>query len=59
MEERIYVDFGENTTLFPENIPLAMSYVPYQQWNEIYSSKEGFNEGTMFPELNQKFMMGG
>lgn len=43
---------------FPEKTPIGMAYVPYQQWGEIYDAKEGFNRGTMFPELDYPFKGG-
>ena len=30
---------------------IAMSYVPWQQWNNIYNSEEAFNRGTIFASL--------
>lgn len=38
---------------------LAMSYVPVQQWNTLYEIEEGFDRGTIFPELDKPFMGGG
>lgn len=48
-----------NTTRFPKNTPLAMAYVPFQQWNEVYTEDEAFKNGTLFPELNLPFERGG
>lgn len=42
-------------TVFPEKTPLAMAYVPYQLWGEVYDAENGMAQGTMFPELNQPF----
>lgn len=47
------------TSSFPKNTPLAMSYVPFQQWGEVYDEDEAFNAGTLFPELNYPFERGG
>lgn len=44
---------------FPANTPLAMAYVPFQQWGDVYEAQEGFEKGTIFPELDFPFMMGG
>lgn len=44
---------------FPRSTPLAMAYVPFQQWGEVYSEDEAFNKGTLFPELNFPFEIGG
>lgn len=43
---------------FPENTPIGMAYVPYQQWGEIYAANDGFCRGTMFPELDYPFKGG-
>lgn len=36
-------------------MPLAMGYVPWQQWRKIYNPEEGLCNGTIFPELNLQF----
>lgn len=38
-----------------DNFPLAMAYVPWQCWNQVYDLEEGFQAGTIFPELNLPF----
>jgi hypothetical protein len=43
---------------FPEHTPLAMAYVPFQQWEEPYSDEKGFDRGTIFPELDMPFAPG-
>jgi hypothetical protein len=48
----------EKISPFPAKTPLAMSYVPYQQWGEVYDAQESLNEGTLFPDLNFKFERG-
>lgn len=40
---------------FPENTPIAMAYVPMQQWKETYDIEDGFCRGTVFPELDLPF----
>lgn len=35
---------------------LAMAYVPMQKWNHTYEPQVGFEQGTIFPELNLPFM---
>lgn len=35
-----------------DSLPIAMAYVPMQKWNTTYEPDEGFNHGTIFPELN-------
>ncbi len=43
---------------FPERTPLAMAYVPCQQWGETYNIENGFERGTVFPELDLPFSPG-
>lgn len=38
-----------------ENMPLAMSYVPWQDWEKVYEPCEAIKAGTLFPELNLQF----
>ena len=38
-----------------ENFPLAMAYVPYQQWRNICSTDMALNHGTIFEELMLPF----
>lgn len=33
------------------NLPLAMAYVPWQEWSKPLSASEGLYNGTIFPEL--------
>lgn len=50
-----YSDMKENPTNNLEDMPLAMAYVPYQQWRDLYSPNQGFNRGTIFKELDLPF----
>jgi len=43
-------------TPLPEDITVAMAYVPYQNAQKLYSPQHGLETGTMFPELNKPFM---
>lgn len=36
-------------------LPLAMAYVPWQEWCAIYEVKRGFDRGTIFEELDKPF----
>lgn len=38
-----------------EDMPLAMAYVPWQQWRKIYEPKEALKRGTLFKELDLPF----
>ncbi|MCC8136118.1 MAG: spore coat associated protein CotJA [Ruminococcus sp.] len=51
--------YDGNMPRFPKNTPLAMSYVPFQQWGEVYSEDEAFSSGTLFPQLDFPFEIGG
>lgn len=44
---------GRNTV---ENMSLAMAYVPWQTWRDIYDVEKGFQHGTIFQELNKPFL---
>jgi len=44
---------------FPKNTPLAMAYVPFQQWSETYDDDKALSRGTLFPELDLPFTGGG
>ena len=46
-------------TRLPKNTPLAMAYVPFQQWGETYGDDEAHSRGTLFPELDLPFSKGG
>lgn len=35
---------------------LAMAYVPWQTWRDIYEADKGFHYGTIFKELNMPFV---
>lgn len=45
-------------TLFhePQNVPLAMSYVPIQVWQMLYTPEDGFMRGTIFEQLDLPFI---
>ena len=46
-------------TRFPKNTPIAMAYVPFQQWRETYGDDEALSRGTLFPDLDLPFSKGG
>ena len=45
-------------TRFPSKTPLAMAYVPYQQWGDVYDDDKALCQGTLFPELDLPFRGG-
>lgn len=53
---------GQNngeTSRFPKNTPLAMAYVPFQQWGDVFDNDEALCKGTLFPDLVFPFERGG
>lgn len=38
-----------------DSLPLAMAYVPWQQWDNIYKAEDGLKQGTIFEELDLPF----
>lgn len=39
-----------------ENMPLAMAYVPWQHFSQVYEPDKALAYGTIFPELNKPFL---
>ena len=37
------------------NMPIAMAYVPWQEWRSIYEAEKGLCCGTIFEELYKPF----
>ena len=37
-------------------MPLAMAYVPWQDYKDVYSEEEGWCKGTIFAQLDLDFM---
>ena len=46
---------ASDPTPLPENPVVAMAYVPYQQFNTVYSAEKALDNGTIFPELDKPF----
>jgi len=38
------------------SVPLAMSYTPMQQFNNIYTPAEALKAGTLFADLDKPFL---
>lgn len=38
-----------------QHYSVAMAYVPWQQWQRVYSMEQGFRKGTIFPDLDLPF----
>ena len=49
------IDFSRSSTAGDstpvDELPLAMAYVPMQQWKEPFDGEQGLSAGTIFPEL--------
>lgn len=41
-----------------KNMPIAMAYVPWQEFRNLDNFKNGYNAGTIFKDLNKPFMGG-
>ena len=41
---------------FPDDMPIAMAYVPWQQWRNLYEPCRGLESGTIFMELDKPFL---
>ena len=53
---RSHNDYDCNKELLNLNrMPLAMAYVPMQEWGELYKAETAICEGTAFPDLNKIF----
>lgn len=37
------------------SMPLAMAYVPWQKWRNLYECGKGLDRGTIFEELDKPF----
>lgn len=62
--EKIFSDKADSDTdqcpmptgIFPKNTPVAMAYVPYQQWETPYEAEVALSRGTIFPSLDKPFI---
>lgn len=50
-----FLKASKKRPVFPEDISLAMAYMPLQQNIKTYSEEQGFMCGTIFPDLNKQF----
>ena len=51
-------DDNYDPSRFPERTPLAMAYIPYQQWGNVYDDDKALAQGTLFPDLDLPFKGG-
>ncbi len=47
---------GNRQVVQIDTMPVAMCYVPWQSFDQVYDLDKGFMCGTIFPELNKPFM---
>lgn len=40
---------------FPDETALAIAYVRWQEFGDVYEPEDGFTRGTIFPELDKPF----
>ena len=55
MSYDIHLDIEKAYTECIDNMPIAMAYVPFQQWRNLYEPAEAFQRGTIFKELDLPF----
>ena len=41
--------------MWEQNYPVAMAYVPWQYFKNVYEPEKALQIGTIFPELNKPF----
>lgn len=41
---------------FPADMPIAMAYVPWQRWQDLYEPCKALEHGTIFKELDKPFL---
>ena len=49
----------EKEVLKLDSMPLAMTYVPWQKWQNIYKPENALYAGTIFQDLDLPFTGGG
>ena len=59
-ERKCCIQYNPTGTLspLPENLSLAMAYVPFQQLVRTYDTEQALEAGTLFPELDKPFLAG-
>ena len=46
----------DTSDFFPEKTAIAMAYVPWQRWKELYEPCRALEAGTIFAELDKPFL---
>ena len=39
-----------------KGVPVAMAYIPWQTFKDLYTAEKAFSRGTIFEELDKPFM---
>lgn len=52
-------DYNGDMSPLPKNTPLAMAYVPFQNWGDTKSPEDALECGTLFSDLVYPFERGG
>ena len=55
METRVEQNRAADHPQNMQPMALAMAYVPWQKWTEVYPYDEGLKKGTIFPDLYLPF----
>ena len=59
MQPEMPVNSGTmNSSCNIDQFPVAMAYVPWQHWQQVYPVDKAINRGTIFPDLDKPFSMG-
>ena len=53
--DRCTVQVPETTPSCKDDMVLAMAYVPWQEWKNLYSAEKAFCKGTIFEDLDKPF----
>ncbi|MDD5916673.1 MAG: spore coat associated protein CotJA [Clostridiales bacterium] len=54
----IYPSVNGTEGLFPQQVSLAMLYVPAQRWENLFTPEEALDKGTLFRALDLPFLGG-
>ena len=52
-------DMNGDMPAFPASAPIAMAYVPFQNWGDTKSPEDALDCGTLFSDLVYPFEKGG
>jgi len=47
--------FSKNKYEGIDSFPIAMAYVPWQYWENIYEADKGLKQGTIFKDLDKPY----